>query len=385
MPHVLIKNPKRLDFPLQSGEYHFKYIVSHPLEELIHCRYGQREFFVRKIDKSDDTVLIKLDKVTRFSPVEILKGALKELALLMEGELLFSNLGENTGKNEQNEHSFLLSIDEFIKNFECDKEIWIDVGFGSGRHLLYQAKNNPDIHFIGLEIHKPSIEQVVKQVVLQKLSNVTLLGYDARLVMEFLPSNVVGRIFVHFPVPWDKKPHRRVIRHDFIQESLRVLKVGGTLELRTDSDKYDIYANELFQSYFKEAQYSRFINQEASIRSKYEDRWRKQNKNFYDLILTNTQHSNDITFQELEETFQVTQGYTFDTKAIKQQSCFVRFERKYSGVGMEVLKVSFGDLSKSEHKYLEIQGDVARFFPSKPIPYSANIHSCKMIQKVLCG
>jgi len=51
--------------------------------------------------------------------------------------------------------------------------------------------------------------------------------------MELIPSNIVGKVYVHFPVPWDKKPHRRVISTSFIEESRRVLKVGGQLELRT--------------------------------------------------------------------------------------------------------------------------------------------------------
>jgi len=31
-----------------------------------------------------------------------------------------------------------------------------------------------------------------------------------------LSSNIADRLFVHFPVPWDKKPHRRVISPQFL-------------------------------------------------------------------------------------------------------------------------------------------------------------------------
>jgi len=134
----------------------------------------------------------------------------------------------------------------FAKNFPTEREVRIEVGFGSGRHLLHQAANNPDILFIGIEIHRPSIEQVLKQVVIQELDNVMVLDYDARLFMELVPSNIVGKIYVHFPVPWDKKPHRRVISTTFIEEARRVLKVGGTLELRTDSENYYAYSYETF-------------------------------------------------------------------------------------------------------------------------------------------
>ncbi len=55
---------------------------------------------------------------------------------------------------------------------------------------------------------------------------------------NLLTSNKVEKIFVHFPVPWDKKPHRRIFSNEFINEALRILKIKGTLELRTDSRKY---------------------------------------------------------------------------------------------------------------------------------------------------
>lgn len=133
---------------------------------------------------------------------------------------------------------YLKEIEFFANHFNVEREVWVEIGFGSGRHLLYQAKKNPHIQFIGLEIHKPSIEQVLKQCELQGIENILVIDYDARLFMEFLPSNVVGRIFVHFPVPWDKKPHRRVFSAAFIEEVLRVLHLNGTLELRTDSQLY---------------------------------------------------------------------------------------------------------------------------------------------------
>ncbi len=63
--------------------------------------------------------------------------------------------------------------------------------------------------------------------------------------MEFIDSNKVGKIFVHFPVPWDKKPHRRIYSNEFIDEALRVLMPKGTLELRSDSRKYFDYCVEL--------------------------------------------------------------------------------------------------------------------------------------------
>ena len=70
--------------------------------------------------------------------------------------------------------------------------------------MIHQAALNPDVQFIGLEIHTPSIEQLLKQVNIQGITNILAINYDARLFMEFIKSNKVGKVFVHFPVPWDK-------------------------------------------------------------------------------------------------------------------------------------------------------------------------------------
>lgn len=111
--------------------------------------------------------------------------------------------------------------------------------------------------------------------------------------MEFLPSNVVGRIFVHFPVPWDKKPHRRVFSAAFIEEALRVLHVNGTLELRTDSALYFEFSF-MQMMHLSQAEVHVKKNAALEITSKYEDRWLKMEKDIYDVILTNERESEAI-------------------------------------------------------------------------------------------
>lgn len=149
--------------------------------------------------------MLKADKITRVTPVQLVKEAINSYIQSVDGEILFSNTQNFSQKIKPNK-SYLKDIDYFVNDFKTDKEIQIEIGFGSGRHLLYQAKNNPDIQFIGLEIHTPSIEQLLKQLEIQKLDNILVVNYDARLFMEFINSNKVGRVFVHFPVPWDKNP-----------------------------------------------------------------------------------------------------------------------------------------------------------------------------------
>jgi len=38
-----------------------------------------------------------------------------------------------------------------IKSYFGSKPVWLEVGFGSGEHLIFQAKCHPEVSFIGCE------------------------------------------------------------------------------------------------------------------------------------------------------------------------------------------------------------------------------------------
>ncbi len=195
------------------------------------------EEFLLQLKPDEKAYLLKYDKVTRPLKVNILKEAIAKVAKELGLEIYASNIAISSTKAVLSSKYFK-KIEDFVEIKYPQEKVSVEVGFGSGKHLLYQAQKNPDTLFIGLEIHTPSAQQVLKQIALQNIDNIWVVNYDARLFLEMLPSNICQEIFVHFPVPWDKKTHRRVISKSFLAESMRVLDKGGRLELRTDSDNY---------------------------------------------------------------------------------------------------------------------------------------------------
>jgi len=176
-------------------------------DEVIGIEYANKEFLLQ-IKPQGEKTLIKYDKVTRPMDVNLLKRAIKEVASELELSIIDSNIAISPTKKVLGAE-FEKRIEDFEDIAEFPKpKVSIEVGFGSGRHILYQAQKNPDTLFIGLEIHTPSAQQLLKQIVLQGLDNIWVVNYDARLFLEMMPSNLCEKIFVHFPVPWDKKPHR---------------------------------------------------------------------------------------------------------------------------------------------------------------------------------
>ena len=354
-------------------------------EMLIGIEHAGEEFLLQ-LKPDEKAYLLKYDKASRPLKVNILKEALQHVSEELNLEILSSNIAISHTKTPLSSEYFK-KIEDF-ENITYPKEkISVEVGFGSGRHLLYQAKKNLDTLYIGLEIHTPSAQQVLKQIELQELDNVWVVNYDARLFLEMLPSNVCEQIFVHFPVPWDKKPHRRVISPNFLDESMRVLKKGGRLELRTDSDNYFWYALETFFSVPKvEVEVRK--NEALEVTSKYEARWLRQEKDIYDVYVKSTQESapqeltidfnfNDVKYmQDIEK--------RLPQKALVFEGYFVHFERVYK-ISEEslLIKCAFGSFDRPEHKYILLEKKSCRYFVSSPVKTTVNFQAHQKLAEQL--
>lgn len=392
MPHILVnKDHNKLSTPSNFEGVDF-------LFETQSTRSGdfkigvtnQNKTFLLSTKAKPDGQLVKFDKPTRITPISVIQDSIKAYAASTQANVLFSNIDHNTNKAKPKDEN-LKDINYFVDEFDFSKtsykEIWIEIGFGSGRHILHQAQNNPDVLLIGLEIHTPSIEQVLKQAKLLNLDNVYAVDYDARLFMEFLASNSVGRIFVHFPVPWDKKPHRRIYSHPFIKEALRVLKVDGTLELRTDSENYYEFCSELL-SHYENVDIKK--NQDLEVTSKYEDRWRKQGKNIYDLTLVAKEQSEvkvfDINFTfEKPINLQDLEG-KLEKKPIVKKDFFIHFKDLFLSTENQnegLLEISMGSFNAPVTKYVSVFNGEIKYFQGNPIPTSTNLKAHQEIKKIL--
>ena len=344
------------------------------------------EEFLLQIKPGEKETLVKYDKVTRPLKVSILKEALDQVSKELDLDIQSSNIAISNTKAALSSVYFK-KIEDF-ENITYPKEkISVEVGFGSGRHLLYQAEKNPDTLFIGLEIHTPSAQQVLKQIELQGIENIWVVNYDARLFLEMLPSNVCEQIFVHFPVPWDKKPHRRVISPSFLDESMRVLREGGRLELRTDSDNYYWYALETFFSVPKTHVEIR-KNEALEVTSKYEARWLRQEKDIYDVYVKCQQNSEDrqwridFNFNDVKYTKDLEKG--LPKKPMVFDGYFVHFERMYkSGEEKLLIKCAFGSFDRPEHKYILLNSESCRYFVSPPVKTQVNYEAHKKLMELL--
>ncbi|MFA6760196.1 MAG: tRNA (guanosine(46)-N7)-methyltransferase TrmB [Sulfuricurvum sp.] len=390
MPHLHIKKFKEIP-PCECDEdLSFGFVANNidsRGEKLIATLCGRESFFLLLKEQGGKS-LLKVDKTTRPPATHTLQKALLGYAKEADLEVLSSNVVEKMRSLHLKNLSYLKDIEFFANQYEPKSEIWVEIGFGSGRHLLHQAKANPHITFIALEIHKPSIEQVLKQINIQNIENIYLLDYDARLFLELLESNVVGRIFVHFPVPWDKKPHRRVISKAFVQEAKRVLKVGGTLELRTDSDLYYEYSYETML-FLARVDLSISKNRDIAVSSKYEDRWKRMHKNIYDLTLINDEHSplrDDLgELAKLEVLLSRDDLLLLHKKRFIFEGGFLNFERLYELDGGLLFRLSLGDFARAQNLYLLVKDAKASYFAGTLLKTRAAVMAHNKLKELLHG
>jgi tRNA (guanine-N7-)-methyltransferase len=119
-------------------------------------------------------------------------------------------------------------------------EIWLEIGFGGGEHLIAQAAARRDIGFIGAEPFVNGVAKTLAAIDREKLDNVRIRAGDAVRLIECLTSQSLSRLFVLYPDPWPKRRHnkRRIISKAMVGELARVLRPGGETRFATDIDDY---------------------------------------------------------------------------------------------------------------------------------------------------
>jgi tRNA (guanine-N7-)-methyltransferase len=120
------------------------------------------------------------------------------------------------------------------------KAVWLEIGFGSGEHLLWQAERHEDIGFIGCEPFINGMGTLLGAIDEHGIRSIRVHDGDAREVLAWLPDRSIGRIFLLFPDPWPKRRQqkRRLLAAEAIGELARVLVPGGELRFASDSGDY---------------------------------------------------------------------------------------------------------------------------------------------------
>jgi tRNA (guanine-N7-)-methyltransferase len=123
-------------------------------------------------------------------------------------------------------------------------DVWLEIGFGGGEHLIRTAGENRDVGFIGCEPFVNGMAKALAAIQAQGLANVRLYSGDAADLLSWLPSGSIGRVFLLFPDPWPKRRQRkrRFVSGESITALARIMRSGAELRFATDVDNYSGWA-----------------------------------------------------------------------------------------------------------------------------------------------
>lgn len=123
------------------------------------------------------------------------------------------------------------------------KDVWLEIGFGAGEHLAWQASAHPEIGLLGAEPYLNGVARLLSEIAESDLSNIRLLPDDVRPLLARLTEASLARVFILFPDPWPKLRHnqRRIVNIAMLDELARVMEDGAELRLATDDQSYLVW------------------------------------------------------------------------------------------------------------------------------------------------
>lgn len=86
-------------------------------------------------------------------------------------------------------------------------EVWLEIGFGNGEHVISQAIHNSNVGIIGAEPYMNGVSALLRDM--GDLKNIRVLPSDVRPLLDNLPDNSLDKVFILFNDPWPKKRHHK--------------------------------------------------------------------------------------------------------------------------------------------------------------------------------
>lgn len=140
---------------------------------------------------------------------------------------------------------------DFFKN---DNPIVLELGCGKGEYTVGLAQHFPNKNFIGMDIKGNRMYIGAKEALDAEMNNVGFLRARIDFIDHFFEQDEIDEIWLTFSDPQPKKPRKRLSSPTFVERYRKVLKEGGKIHMKTDSNILFEYTEEQIaeQKYTKE-------------------------------------------------------------------------------------------------------------------------------------
>lgn len=139
--------------------------------------------------------------------------------------------------------------------FENEKDVILEIGFGMGNSLVQMAIENPDKNYLGIEVHKAGVGNILYEIEDKNIDNLLVMSHDAVEILEnMIADESLSGVQVYFPDPWHKKKHnkRRLVNQANIDLFAKKIKAGGVFHYASD---WLPYAEDVLELLEKDSKY----------------------------------------------------------------------------------------------------------------------------------
>ena len=135
--------------------------------------------------------------------------------------------------------------------FENDNPIVLELACGRGEYSLDLARRYPGKNFIGVDVKGARIWKGATIALEENLKNVAFLRTRIEQLELFFERQEIDEIWITFPDPFkrDSQENRRLTAAIFLEKYQLLLKKGGVVHLKTDSDLLFEYSKQSIESY----------------------------------------------------------------------------------------------------------------------------------------
>ncbi|NHF58658.1 tRNA (guanosine(46)-N7)-methyltransferase TrmB [Flavobacteriaceae bacterium TP-CH-4] len=127
---------------------------------------------------------------------------------------------------------------QWSEHFGNKNPIVLELGCGKGEYTVGLAKLNPTKNYIGIDIKGARFWRGAKTALEKGLENVAFLRSQIELIDALFGEGEVDELWITFPDPqikYKRTKHRMTNRH-FLDKYKTILRPGGPINLKTDSE-----------------------------------------------------------------------------------------------------------------------------------------------------
>lgn len=125
-------------------------------------------------------------------------------------------------------------------------KLFAEFGCGKGKFIQSMAEAHPENGYIAFEGNQSVVYHAMQKAEECRLENVKFITQYIDSAGDFFDDGELDGIYLNFSDPWPKSKHekRRLTAGTRLEEYIKAVKSGGTIEFRTDNDDLFEYTME---------------------------------------------------------------------------------------------------------------------------------------------